>query len=115
MRSRTRRRRQDRAQTRSSSSGFPSPGIFEQQFDISSEMIDAVSGDRRPALGLRQDECALQNRLSMEREARGAPAGVQTIAPHRFLDVGLDLCDVAADRSVDGIAYCRVTLVDFLH
>ena len=78
-------------------------------------MVDAVGRDRRPALGLGQNEGALKDGLSMEREARGGPAVVETIAPHRFLDVRFDLRRVAADGSVYGVANCRVALVGFLH
>ena len=71
-------------------------------------MIDAVCGDRRAALGLGEDESALQNRLRVQREVFGGPIGVKPMSFDRFCDVGLDLSGVAADGAVDAarIAGC---------
>ena len=52
-------------------------GVFEQEFDVTPEMVDAVGCDRRSTLGFGKDKGALQNGLSVECEALCAPLGVR--------------------------------------
>ena len=88
---------------------------LEQKFDVASQMIDAVPGNGGVALCLCQDECALQYRLGVQREASRRPFGADAVTLHGCGDVGLKVRGMAADAGLAGVADRRGGLVDFLH
>src|SRR5665213_847311 len=88
---------------------------LEQQLNITMQMIDARGRDSRAALGLRQNEGPLQNRLCMQRQAPGGPGGANPIALHRSRDVRFNLGGVPADARLARPADVGVSVIDLLH
>jgi len=78
-------------------------------------MIDARGRDCRAALGLRQNEGPLQNRLGMQRQALGSPGGANPIALHCLGNVRFDLRGVPADARLARLADVGVGAINLLH
>ena len=79
-------------------------GPIEQHFQISPEMPEAFRGDLRPALGLGQDEGALDHGLGVKPKALRVPRRIGSIAGLGCGNVLGDLGGMGADMRVAGFA-----------
>jgi hypothetical protein len=82
---------------------------------IASQMVHARDGDLCTALGLGEDEGALQDGLGVQGEALRRPFRANFVTLHRFGDVGLDLRCMEADAVIASVADRGIGVVDFLH
>ena len=89
--------------------------LFEQQFHVAAQVIDGLGGDLRAALGLGEDEGALQHRLHVQGEALGAP---WRFMPRCCMAAAMSVSIFSAcsyDGARAGIANGGIGLVRLLH
>jgi hypothetical protein len=77
-------------------------GLVEKEFDVPAQVRDALGGDRRILVGFRQDERALDHRLSVKREALRGPSRIGGIKFFGLLDVLGYIGGVAENAAVAG-------------
>ena len=70
--------------------------LIEKQFQMASQVVDALGRDRSSVCGLGQDERALDGSLRVERGAFHCPVGMHIPLAHRFLNVENEDYAVAA-------------------
>ena len=66
---------------------FPFFSMAEQRLNVAAQMIQAGSGNRRTLVCLGENEGALDNRLHIYGEARGAPLSIAAVGAQRCGDV----------------------------
>lgn len=79
------------------------------------QVADALFGHRRAALGLRQDKCALQYDLCVQRKAFGCPRSTDAIPLHRIGNVGLQAGGLTADACIACVANVGVRRIYLLN
>ena len=78
-------------------------------------MVDARFDHRGTALGLRQDERALQHRLRVQRQAFGCPGHVKVVKLHRIGNVGFHFGGMTADGCIARASNVRMGAVGLLN